>query len=577
MTLPAIDPEAAVAVPIARRRRWRARERGAGVALGEWPELVGRLLSLRGISDSGPARLFLGPPDEQPDSYALPALDVAIERLLRAVSTSEIVAVYGDFDVDGVTSAAQLSEALNALGATPLPYIPDRFSEGYGLNIPAIERLRADGATLLVTADCGTSSIAEVARARATGMDVIILDHHTVPAELPDASALVNPKLRGAQPGGLLELATAGLAFHVASALHAAAGKPFEAEKYLDVAALGTVCDMAPLVDENRRLLRSGLPALANTSRPGLRALIEVSRIEAARVTAEDVGYRLGPRINAAGRIAHAKLALELLMTRDAERGRELAQQLDVFNRERQERTAAAVRLAAQMVEDLASLPALLMIGHRDFSSGIVGLVASKLVETYGRPAIVYELGEESSRASCRSIDEFHITDALAAHKELFIRFGGHRAAAGFTMRNDRIDEVARCMIGEASRALAGRELAPVLEIDCNLPLRALGGEEIRWLSRIGPFGIGNPEPTFLARNVTVVEARTVGATDAHLKLRLRDGGATWAAIGFDLGAFAAAPGDRVDVVYCLQGGRDGTLEIRVEDVRASEPAIVSS
>ena len=319
--------------------------------------------------------------------------------------------------------------------------------------------------------------------------------------------------------------------------------------------------------------MRAGLPAIARTRRPGFRALIEVSRTDPSSLSADDIGYKLGPRLNAAGRIAHARLALELLMTRDEDRGRELAQQLDALNRERQERTLQAVDLATAMVEEAGEPPALIMVGHEDFSSGIVGLIASKLVNLYGRPAVAYERGPTTSRASCRSIDEFHITDALRARPELFVRFGGHRAAAGFTVENARLDEVREHLVGEATRALAGRELAPVLEIDCNLPLRQLRGEEIRWLSRIGPFGAGNPQPMFLARGVTVVDARTVGNGDKHLKLRLRDGSVTWPAIAFDMGAFAAGRGDRVDVVYALDLGRsDGPLEIRVEDMRPAAP-----
>jgi single-stranded-DNA-specific exonuclease len=562
--------------PVSTRRRWRGRARPDVIPQGDWPELVGRLLALRGVTDAAVAEAFLSMPGAQPNCSALPDIDIAIDRLVRAVRSGEHVAVYGDFDVDGVTSAAQLCEALSALGAAPTPYIPDRFSEGYGLNTAAIEGLHRDGATLLVTADCGTSSIAEVARARALGMDVIILDHHTVPPELPEATALVNPRVLGATPGGLLELATAGLAFHVAATLHAACGdRAFDADAYLDVAALGTVCDMAPLIDENRRLVRAGLPAIARTRRPGLRALMEVSRVDASAITAEDIGYKLGPRLNAAGRISHAKLALELLMTRDEDRGRELAQQLDALNCERQERTQQAVDLATAMVEEAGEPPTLIMVGHGDFSSGIVGLIASKLVNLYGRPAVVYERGPITSRASCRSIDEFHITDAMRARPELFLRFGGHRAAAGFTVETARLDEVRAHLIAEAERELAGRELAPILEIDCNLPLRQLRGEEIRWLSRVGPFGIGNPQPMFLARGVTVVDARPVGNGDKHLKLRLRDGGVTWPAIAFDLGAFGAGRGDRIDIVYALDVGRsDGALEIRVEDMRrAVDPA----
>jgi single-stranded-DNA-specific exonuclease len=538
---------------------------------------VGRLLALRGVGSDVAAAAFLDAPGPMPDPYALPALDVAIPRLLHACERGESVAVFGDFDVDGVTSVAQLTEALAALGAAPIGYVPDRFSEGYGLNIGAIERLHAAGASLLVTADCGTSSVAEVARARALGMDVIIFDHHTVPPVLPEATALVNPKLTDARPGGLLELATAGLAFHVAAALHEAAGRPFDASRYLDVAALGTVCDMAPLADENRRLVRSGVPSLAATRRPGVRALMEASGVDPARVTAEDIGYKLGPRLNAAGRIAHAKLALELLTTQDEERGRELAQQLDALNRTRQQQTADAVALAARMIGD-GALPPLVMIGSADFSSGIVGLVASKLVNLYARPAVVYEAGETTSRASCRSIDEFHITDALRSCADLFegpdARFGGHRAAAGFSIPNDRLGALRERLTAEAERGLAGVELVPVLEIDCNLPLRALRGDEIRWLAKLGPFGIGNPAPAFLARGVTVVEARYVGNGAQHLKLKLRDGSATWPAIGFELGECAVEEGDRVDVVYGIGGeGWGGALELEVFDLRRSEAA----
>ncbi len=570
MTLPALLPEVSDTPPMVRRRRWCGRPRPAELPEGSWPPVISRLLALRGATSASSVAHFIDPPTTAPDPSVLPDFDVAIERMARAAHERECIAVFGDFDVDGVTSVAQLCEALTELGATALPYIPDRFSEGYGLNIEAIERLRASGATLLVTADCGTSSIEEVARARAIGMDVMVLDHHTVPPRLPDANALVNPKREDARPGPLLELATAGLAYHVAAALHAACGREFDASAYLDLAALGTVCDMAPLIDENRRLVRTGLPALARSSRPGLRVLMDVASVRADRVSADDIGYRLGPRLNAAGRIAHAKIALELLMTRDEERARDLAQQVDALNRERQDRTAQAVAQATEMMGD-GEPPALIMIGDAAFSSGIVGLIASKLVSLYARPAVVYELGKTTSRASCRSIEEFHITDALRTRPDLFVRFGGHRAAAGFTVENRRIDEVREMLTRQAERALADVELVPVLDIDCNLPLRQLRGDEIRWLSRLGPFGIGNPQPLFLARGVTVVEARYVGNGDQHIKMKLRDGALTYAAIGFDLGECAVREGDVVDIVYGISSGRDGVVEVDVQDVRPAE------
>jgi single-stranded-DNA-specific exonuclease len=565
----AADP----AQPLARRRRWRGRPRITTLPTGDWPDLIARLLAMRGHTTEPQARSFLHTPLARPSAHALPDIGPAIDRLHQAAARAEQVAIFGDFDVDGVTSAAQLSEALRSLGAAPIPYIPDRFAEGYGLNIPAIERLRQDGATLLITADCGTSSVDEVARARAIGMDVIILDHHTVPPVLPDATAFVNPKLPAADAGDLSEMATAGLAFHVAAALHEAMGRTFDDGAYLDAAALGTICDMAPLAGENRRLVLAGLPAIARTRRPGLRALMDTARVSPANVSADDIGYRLGPRLNAAGRIEHANLALRLLMTTDDEEGRELALRLDALNRERQDRTAQAVTLATRIVEERGDIPPLIMAGHPDFSSGIVGLIASKLVSVYGRPAVVYEKGDRFSRASCRSIDDFHITDALRARPDLFVRFGGHRAAAGFSCETSRLDEVHEHLVAHAAQELAGRDLAPVLDIDAQFPLRDLKGDEIRWIMKLGPFGIGNPAPAFLARNLVVLESRVLGNGMRHLKLKLRDGGTVWPAIAFDVGDMLVEPGERIDAVYTLDARADGSLDIRIEDIRPAEQA----
>jgi single-stranded-DNA-specific exonuclease len=260
-------------------------------------------------------------------------------------------------------------------------------------------------------------------------------------------------------------------------------------------------------------------------------------------------------------------------MTEDEERGRALAQQLDELNRDRQQRTANAIALAQSMMGD-AEPPPLIMIGHAEFSSGIVGLIASKLVTLYGRPAVVYEEGGETSRASCRSIEEFHITDALRAHAPLFVRFGGHRAAAGFTAENARLEEIRARLIDDAANALAGKELVPVLEIDANLPLRALRGDEIRWLARLGPFGIGNRVPTFLARDVLVGDVRWVGDGERHRRLMLRDGKLSWSAFAFDMGEIDVAQGDRIDVVYTIEAGRpDAPIELRVEDLRPAASA----
>ena len=487
--------------------------------------------------------------------------------------SGERVAVYGDFDVDGVTASALLVEALTGLGAKAFAYIPDRFSEGYGVNNGALDRLRSDGATLVVTADCGTSSVAEIEHARTLGMDTLIVDHHTVPAELPAAVALVNPK-RPDSPYAFSELASVGLSYRLMAALHESLGRTWEGERWLDLVALGTVADVAPLRDENRWLVKQGLAALARSERPGLRALMEAAGIEAQHVNAESIAYGLAPRLNAAGRLRHARLALELLLERDEEEAPRRAGELTSLNRERQERTAAAMSLAAELLSEEDGEAPLLFLGHEEIPSGIVGLVAGRLAEDRHRPAVVYERGEETSRASCRSIPEFDITGALRGCSELLERFGGHRAAAGFTARNEKLGPLKEGLLRRAEEELSGVELVATIEIDAALALGGLRGREIRYLSQMAPFGEGNPEPTFLSRDLEVVEATTMGEDGQHLRLKLRDEGGTgarvtWPAIAFGLGESEVAEGQRLDVVYSLAADRrnGGALELRVKDI----------
>jgi single-stranded-DNA-specific exonuclease len=500
-------------------------------------------------------------------------MEEAVERLRRACREGEVVAVYGDFDVDGTTACAILTEGLATLGARPLPYVPDRFAEGYGLNVHAIEGLRRRGATVLLTADCGTSSVDEIAFARTRGMDVIVLDHHTAPPELPESLALVNPKLPHADVDGMEDLASCGLALHLVAALYEATGQPYDADRHADLVALGTVCDVAPLTGVNRDLVRRGLKALARGERPGLRALMDAAGIDPSGVTADHIAFALGPRLNAAGRMAHARLALELLTTVDEGRARTLAAELNRLNEARQRATNDALARANDLMERQSDRP-LVMLGDPAFSSGIVGLVAARIAEHWYRPAVVYEHGPSTSRASCRSIPEFDITGALREMSELFVRFGGHHQAAGFTAENGRLDEIRTRLEAVAERELAGVTLAPVVEIDAAVSLQAISGEEVRWLRLLGPFGAGNPEPTFLARGLEVVDQRAVGGDGTHLRLRLRSGNVVWPAIAFRQADRAPAPGARIDAVFSFStSGRNGDagLELRIEDFRPAE------
>ncbi len=535
-----------------------------------FPPLIRHLLYHRAVRspDEAARFLFLEPwPDSDP--LWLPGVERAVERLAAAVEGDETVAVFGDFDVDGLTAAALLTQALQELGATVLPYVPHRFSEGYGLNIAAIDVLHQRGANLLVAADCGTSSVPEIEHACRLGMDTLVLDHHSIPSTLPPALALVNPKL-GPADGAFAELASVGVAFHTMAALHQSlSAQPWEPRRLLDLVAIGTVADVAPLVGENRRLVKEGLAAIADADRPGLRALIDVGGLQPGGIDTEAIGYGLAPRLNAAGRLAHAELSLRLFLTQNEAEAFEIARQLDALNRERQRQTEEALALAADLLASEDIEAPLIFIGHPDISEGIVGLVAGKLAEEHYRPTVVYQLGQSESRGSCRSIPEFDMVGALRRCEDLLVRYGGHHAAAGFTVANRQLPVLKAALLEHAAAELADAELSPTLEIDAELPLGSLRGEEIRWLQCLRPFGPGNPQPTLLSREVLVAESRPVGGDGRHLRLKLKDGSVTWPAIGFNLGDRRAEAGRRTDVVYSLAAGREAedALELRIHDL----------
>jgi single-stranded-DNA-specific exonuclease len=554
------------------RRRWLVRPSAPAPVDSPYPPLIRHLLYHRGVrSEDDAARfLFLEPWPEQ-DPNVLPGMERAVERLSAAIAGGEGIAVFGDFDVDGVTAAALLAEALGELGARVITYIPNRFGEGYGLNVGAITSLRERGASLLLAADCGTSSVAEVEHARRLGMDVIILDHHAIPPKLPLAVALVNPKLlpEVGQGSPLRELASVGVAYEAMAALYQALGRAWQPQRFLDLVATGTVADVAPLVGENRYLVKEGLAAMATTERPGLCALIAAAGLRPECVDSEAIAYALGPRLNAAGRLAHAELSLRLLLTPDEGEAAELARQLNALNQERQRQTELALAMAADLLTAEDAEAPLIFIGHPDISEGIVGLVASRLVEERYRPAIVYQRGESESRASCRSIPEFDIMAALGHQGHLLVRYGGHARAAGFTVANANLGALQEGLLEQAARELAEVELSPPLAIDAELPLGRLRGEDIRWLQCFRPYGQGNPEPTFLSRGVSVADARLLGNDGQHLRLKLKDGPVTWPAIAFGMGERGVEAGQRVDVVYSLASDRRGedALELRIKDL----------
>lgn len=531
------------------------------------PPLMRLLLARRGVATTEAARRFLGSPRDLTDPRLMPNLDVAVERLARACRAGETVAVYGDYDVDGVTATTVLTEGLRALGATPMPYLPDRFTEGYGPNVRAIRRLADQGATLLVTADTGTSAVTEVAEANGLGMDVVVIDHHTIPDRLPDALAIVNPKLDGNAYGS--EPAAVGVAYKVVHDLYDRLGQTYDPAPHRALVALGTVCDLAPLLGECRDLLRIGLDALRTTKRPGLLALCEVAGIEPRLVDAESIGWVIGPRLNAAGRMAHARIALNLLLAPTIEEARTIAAEIERLNDERRAATTHAVELARALTGDAP--PPLIVVDSSEMSSGIIGLVAARLAEEFHRPAIAIGIEGGEGRGSCRSIPEFDVTALLQRNADLFLRYGGHRAAAGFSVAPERIPEMRARLIEDTARHLDAAALVAALEVDAELPLAEVDRRMVQWLGLLGPFGNGNPAPVFLARHVRVTDSRTVGADGAHLQMSLRAGNVTWRAIAFRQAASAVATGEDVDVVYTFRSDQfagEARLQLEVLDLR---------
>lgn len=550
-------------------RRWRVRAPSELAAFegAQWPPLISLLLSQRGVRSLAEAEAHFADPRELTDPALMPNLDIAVERLGRACRSGETVAILGDFDVDGITATTVLVEGLRALGARPLPYIPHRFTEGYGPNVEAVRRLHRDGASLLVTADCGTSSVLEISVANELGMEVIVIDHHSVPEQLPDALALVNPKLSGSEYGS--EPAAVGVAYKVIHDLHDQLGASYDPEPHRALVALGTVCDLAPMQSENRDLVRLGMRSLARSQRPGLQALAAVAGADLRDVDPDMCGWVLGPRLNAAGRMDHGRIALDLLLAPSEAEARPLAEQLERLNHERREQTAAAVDLCDELLSEADREAPLIFVASEQISAGIVGLVASRLVDRHNRPAIAMQLLGDEGRASCRSIDGFDITALLRRNGGLLRKFGGHRAAAGFSIDAGRLDEVRAALIADAGERLDTASLVPTIEIDAELPLHQVNGDLLRWLLQLGPHGIGNPVPVFLARGVQVEGSRAVGADRSHLQFTVRAGRVSWRAISFGNAEHAVAGGEAADIVYRFRrDGLRGTLQLEVEDLR---------
>lgn len=539
-----------------------------------------QVLYNRGLQEENHIQAFIeGQYLESTDPFLLPDMDKAIARIKLAIERDEIIVVYGDFDADGVTSTVLLTEALRGLGLDrrqAQPYIPNRFEEGYGLNTEALTEIRVEKkAGLVITVDCGIRSVREVEHANELGLDMIITDHHHLGSRMPPALAVINPK-RADSTYPEKMLAGVGIAFKLAQALRLSFPERarFEDADLLDLVAIGTVADLAPLQGENRKLVMDGLKALNAHPRPGLDALARVSGQKPGSMTAESIAFGLGPRINAAGRLRHAYDAAKLLAVNNSIMAQTQALELNKLNQERQQITAKLAKEAEAQIDPTAPL---LFAADPGFLPGVVGLVASRLSEKYYRPSIVVEQGESESRGSCRSIEEFHITDALDQVEELLVRHGGHAQAAGFTINNENLAEFKTRIIGIAAAELAGKDLFPTLEIDVEVDLPDVDWALENVLQELEPTGEANRRPIFMSRNVRVYSHRAVGSDGAHLQLEVGDdeGRIKMRCIAFRQGAWAGHLPDKVDLAYMIGinewNGRR-SLQLMVQDIRATQP-----
>lgn len=541
----------------------------------DFPMLGRQLLYNRGCNDSASAFRFLKGTVDVSDPDLLTGMTQAVKRVLQAIDSHELVAVYGDYDVDGVTATALLTEVLRAYGGNVRAYIPNRFDEGYGVNIEALDLLAAEGVRLIITVDCGIRSLREAEHAREIGLELIITDHHHPQDEVPQALAVICPK----QPDDAYpdkNLAGVGVAYKLVEALFAA--RPLDGrrpQEWLDLVALGTVADIVPLRGENRGLVIGGLRELRRGSRPGLASLARAAGVNLSKITGGDIGFMLGPRLNAAGRLESALQAYDLLVAPDLESAGLLAQKLDDQNRQRQALTSKLQQLAETLFSEEDLSGHLLFAAHRDFNSGVVGLVASRLAESYYRPAIVAQIGDEYTRASCRSIPEFHITAALDACSSLMEHHGGHAMAAGFTIRNEHIGELKRRLQDIAREQLQDVDLRPVLRADMEIQFSDLKPNEMfSNLDPLQPTGMGNPEAAFVARGLRVTQARQIGSDGSHLRLTLSDGWVSFDGVAFRQGYWITQLPARVDILFTYERNTYQGVErvqLNIKDIKASQ------
>jgi single-stranded-DNA-specific exonuclease len=531
--------------------------------------VVAQVLARRGLTEPWAARRFLEAEERHPLS-AFAGLPEAAALILAHVERGQRITVHGDYDADGVCSTAILVRVLRTLGGQVDWYLPSRMEDGYGLNPATVEKLARRGTKLLITADCAITAVEEVAAARALGMDVVVTDHHSPRADgaLPDA-LIVHPRVAD-HP--CADLCAAGVAYKVAGALLEAAGLDAAlADEDLDLVALATVADVVPLVGENRALVRAGLRTLAATKKPGLRALMKVARVDPSGLDAGSIGFRLAPRINAAGRIARADAAIELLLTADPERAKAVAEELDHCNAQRRDVETRILFEAEAMVREAGEQPAYVLAGE-DWHPGVIGIVAARIAERHFRPAVLIALDGDQGTGSGRSIPKFDLLAGLNAASDELLRHGGHRAAAGLTINRNRVESFREAFVAHAAATLKPEDLVPVERVDAVVNGDALGLALAEDLERLAPFGMGNPSVNLLVPAALLQDPRPLGDQGRHVAFQLAAGGARSRGVRFGDGV--TLPDGPVDAAVRLEKNVfNGSVEPRLVLRHALPPA----
>jgi len=543
--------------------------------------ILSQLLVNRNITNPESAQKFLfSTLGDLRHPFLMKGIKRATRRIIEAVYQKETIGIFGDYDADGITGTAMLKLFLEALGAHVIFHIPHRLKEGYGLNIPALEKLRAQGTSLVITVDCGISNEEEILFARDQGIDVIVTDHHQVPERIPEAYAVLNPKQKDCD-FPFKHLAGVGVAFYLIIALRKILREEgFWAERdipnlrdYLDLVALGTLADISPLVEENRIFVKHGMDVMNQTQRPGLIALKKVGGAENTPITPEIITFRLTPRINAAGRLGQADKGVTLLTTSDESLAERIAQELNEENTKRQQIESTIFEEACQIIEENQGWAnqKVFVLASPAWHQGVIGIGASRIVDRYYRPTILISVNGETGRGSARSIEAFHIYNGLQQCRDLLKDFGGHEYAAGLTISSDNISKLREALTTLIEKTLSPEDFIPQLSIDAQIELDQINESVIQEIESLAPFGSNNPEPLFVSDALPLQTPYIVGK--GHLKMRIGNGKSNFDAIGFGMGDVMPAPDSQIRVVFVpqiniWQGVR--SVQLKIKDLQTA-------